>query len=222
MKNLNERIRNAGLWVSGCQFLSKAEKLKLLAGDTHTMHSLALSKLLFVKNKNKRSRKIFPVTIRSIQVEQLAVDLIAKYLPSKIYGKWKFEWTRCKTVYGSCWPAKRTIKLSHLMNIEYDRTMEMIEDTILHEIAHALTPGQNHNAIWKETAKRIGCDGERLGNDISVRRKWKGWCPNCGKYSYRHIKTKEKIACGQCCREFNNGHWSKDYILIWKLNDEEN
>lgn len=32
-----------------------------------------------------------------------------------------------------------------------------VDDTILHEVAHALTPGQGHNEVWKEKAKQLGC-----------------------------------------------------------------
>ena len=36
-----------------------------------------------------------------------------------------------------------------------------IRDTILHEIAHALTPGQHHNDVWRRKATAIGCTGQR-------------------------------------------------------------
>lgn len=32
-----------------------------------------------------------------------------------------------------------------------------VEDTIMHEVAHALCPGQGHNDVWKEKAKSLGC-----------------------------------------------------------------
>ena len=32
-----------------------------------------------------------------------------------------------------------------------------VKDTILHEIAHALTPGELHNEVWAAKAKSIGC-----------------------------------------------------------------
>jgi SNF2 family DNA or RNA helicase len=42
---------------------------------------------------------------------------------------------------------------------ENDPEDEVIE-TILHEIAHAITPGAGHKTIWKETAVSIGSNGE--------------------------------------------------------------
>ncbi len=35
---------------------------------------------------------------------------------------------------------------------------ELVKDTILHEIAHALTPGCGHNEVWKAKAKELGSD----------------------------------------------------------------
>src|SRR5882724_12662180 len=33
-----------------------------------------------------------------------------------------------------------------------------IINTIRHEIAHALTPGHNHDMIWEDKARALGCD----------------------------------------------------------------
>lgn len=38
-----------------------------------------------------------------------------------------------------------------------------IRETMLHEIAHALTPGHQHNHVWKAKAVEIGAKPERCG-----------------------------------------------------------
>ena len=38
---------------------------------------------------------------------------------------------------------------------------ESLRNTLLHEVAHALTPGQGHNEVWRRKAVEIGCTGER-------------------------------------------------------------
>lgn len=52
-----------------------------------------------------------------------------------------------------------TINKNHA---EKDPESEVIE-TILHEIAHGITPGAGHSEIWKDTAKGIGSTGEVKG-----------------------------------------------------------
>lgn len=48
-------------------------------------------------------------------------------------------------------------------HVEYDKEDEVIE-TILHEIAHAITPGAGHIKIWKETSLSIGGNGQAYAN----------------------------------------------------------
>jgi len=46
-------------------------------------------------------------------------------------------------------------------HIEKDSENEIIE-TILHEIAHAITPGAGHTKIWQDTSKSIGGNGQAV------------------------------------------------------------
>lgn len=48
-------------------------------------------------------------------------------------------------------------------HIEQDSESEIIE-TILHEIAHAITPGAGHRPIWAETSRSIGGNGQAIAN----------------------------------------------------------
>lgn len=55
-----------------------------------------------------------------------------------------------------------------------------IRDVILHEIAHALTPGHNHDNVWKATARRIGAKPERcVAPSASPEKSIVATCP-CG------------------------------------------
>ena len=61
-----------------------------------------------------------------------------------------------------------------------------VENTILHEIAHALVGrGHGHDYVWRSKALEIGCDGERCHShekDIeNVRYKYLATCPICGE-----------------------------------------
>src|SRR5258706_3061705 len=56
---------------------------------------------------------------------------------------------------GRCNYEKRTIFLS-AHHIDTHPDIEVIE-TINHEIAHALTPGHNHDNVWANKALECGC-----------------------------------------------------------------
>jgi hypothetical protein len=58
----------------------------------------------------------------------------------------------CFSEYKLIWIAPYLIK---------NHPPEQICDTILHEIAHALTPGAGHGNAWVKKAKELGCTGRR-------------------------------------------------------------
>jgi predicted SprT family Zn-dependent metalloprotease len=77
-------------------------------------------------------------------------------------SEWRLEWMKRITNFrsaGSCSYKQKTIKLQPVY-VEHN-TFETVNNTILHEIAHALTPKQHHNNIWKRKAIEIGCNGKR-------------------------------------------------------------
>jgi len=93
-----------------------------------------------------------------------------------------------------------------------------VKNVILHEIAHALTPKQHHNKIWKLKAISIGCDGKRCYNTKiinSVKGKYIYQCPMCKRKFNRHRKIKQIRSCGLCCNKYNNGNYSSDFNLIY-------
>jgi predicted SprT family Zn-dependent metalloprotease len=99
------------------------------------------------------------------QAEQLAKVLMAEHM-SHLTG-WRMVFNpRLRRSLGRCHYAKKHIELCPkyvACNAE-----AQVKDTILHEIAHALCPGHNHDSVWKATAKRIGADGERFANSEKV------------------------------------------------------
>jgi hypothetical protein len=114
---------------------------------------------------------------------------------------WVIEFGHARRQFGACFRRKKIIRLSApLVRLN---TVESVTDTILHEIAHALTTG-GHTKEWKATALAIGCDGQRCYDADDVRqpiRPWVGHCPRCGRYIFRYRRTNG--SCGRCDQHYN-------------------
>ena len=121
-----------------------------------------------------------------------------------------------KFIKKRCNPMILRFSTKYLNALYKQGEMEQIKDTILHEIAHALTfikygKNQGHNYYWLQEARRIGCNGE-IKAKINIRTyKYIYQCPHCKRLVYK--LRKDGYACGVCCRQFNNGEFSNKYRL---------
>src|SRR4051812_18501566 len=85
----------------------------------------------------------------------LATDLMRQH---GLTG-WTFHFDGARRRFGSCQPARKRITLSRALTLL--NNLDQIRDTILHEIAHALTPGDNHGDKWRAKCVEIGARPER-------------------------------------------------------------
>jgi transposase len=146
--------------------------------------------------------------------QALADSLLAKHgLTAK---GWSIGLDDSKSRFGICRQLKKRISLSrHLITLN---SIQAVTDTILHEIAHALAPARSyHNAEWQRIALSIGCNGERCYNNsvITPPKAYTGTCPNCKRVISRHRRARG-LACGRCCKAYNNGLHSNAYRFIWR------
>ena len=68
---------------------------------------------------------------------------------------WTFEFDYEKVRFGCCFYRQRKISMSKLLVILNEENV--VKDTILHEIAHALTPYNGHGTQWRNVCNAIGC-----------------------------------------------------------------
>lgn len=116
------------------------------------------------------------------QAQELAIRLLAVHGLSD----WSFAFNRSKRQMGCCLYGPQTIELSH--HFVERNTLDLIRDTLLHEIAHALVdPGHGHDAVWKAMCLRVGAKPERLSNEPDMPQgRWQAICDGCGM---RHHST---------------------------------
>lgn len=73
---------------------------------------------------------------------------------------WLFGFDTAETRHGSCDFDRRRITLSRPLTAA--GTVEQVTQTLLHEVAHALTgPHRGHSAAWRLKARQIGYTGGR-------------------------------------------------------------
>jgi predicted SprT family Zn-dependent metalloprotease len=117
-------------------------------------------------------------------VESYAKQLMTKEYKVKVNGKthlltptklgYKFKFDNAKRRFGYCSYTDKEISLSKPL-CEYNlNNFYQINDTILHEIAHALSykihgrRGSGHCKRWVHVAKSIGCNGKRCYDSSEV------------------------------------------------------
>jgi predicted SprT family Zn-dependent metalloprotease len=103
-----------------------------------------------------------------------------------------------------------------------------ITNTILHEIAHALTPGHKHDYVWRQKFIEIGGDGTMRGGEhcyseentkADVRAAnsvYKGTCSK-GHVHYRNALGRGRsYSCNHC----SPGRYDSSAIITWQRNPD--
>lgn len=137
---------------------------------------------------------------------------------------WKVTSNNRKRAFGICSYGKSQIELSSvLVPIMTDKA---ILDTIIHEIAHALTRGHNHDNVWKRKCIELGGDGKRCGGTEKYKdeeagkvlmeklEKYTLTCPVCNAKTSMSRLPKRSYSC------INHGsrYYNPEYKLIISQN----
>jgi predicted SprT family Zn-dependent metalloprotease len=152
-----------------------------------------------------------------LEAKNLAIDLMAKH--GILDQGWRFQYDNARRRFGSCSYRTKTISLSkHLVSLN---DLENVKDTILHEIAHALTPGHGHDRVWQRKAIEIGCNGKRCYSSFDVQQpesRYIAECSGCGHTHRRHKMTDRLKYGSQSCGRCSGGSYNEKYKLEWKVN----
>ncbi len=143
--------------------------------------------------------------------QQLAKNLMLKHNLTS----WTFVFDNSVRRFGQCCYTARTIKLSkHLTALNDEAT---VKDTILHEIAHALTPGAHHGWAWKRKCIEIGAKPERCytsENTVTPKLRYVAECQGCGKEIER--QKKPNTGSNWSCKCQSGIPWSLRKLLTFK------
>jgi SprT protein len=127
--------------------------------------------------------------------EIMAKELISQHAPIG----YSFAFNRLKTINGLCEYSNRTIYLSKPLTKL--RSVEAVKTTIMHEIAHALTPGSMHGAKWRLQMRKFGLPPSRCQSDEFDKSQISNWvivCNTCGERTYFIRKPRVDRSCGIC------------------------
>lgn len=161
-------------------------KVKLDAGETAKMKEA-------VKKKVEAEPKPKP---KPETKQETAIRLLRTNLDKNGLTDWNIRISRAVKRLGSCQYSKKTISLSS--NFIETGTEASILNTILHEIAHALCPGDGHGAKWKAKAIELGCDGKRCAEGLKLNLKYNFECDKGCRASYaRKCKMSDWLATGK-------------------------
>jgi predicted SprT family Zn-dependent metalloprotease len=153
------------------------------------------------------------------KAQSLCLELMNKHGLTKTAG-WTFSWSNSLHSAGVCiykinrfgfikdrYPSGGLIKLSKVITAAHSE--DAVRDTILHEIAHGLTKGHNHDYVWQTKAIEIGCNGQRcynvgedLKNSLQKITKYIGSCPCCENTWHKNRLPKRDLWCKCTGRRF--------------------
>ncbi|MGA8209029.1 MAG: SprT-like domain-containing protein [Nocardioidaceae bacterium] len=139
-----------------------------------------------------------------------AYDEAVRLLAEHGLGQWRVELDTAKRRAGVCRFRDRVIGLSAPLARLHSESE--VRDTVLHEIAHALSgPGAGHGPRWQAEARRLGCSTQRClpADAPRVPGAWVGVC-RLGHVTERHRRPDRVVACARCSSVFDLQH-----VLEW-------
>ncbi len=121
-------------------------------------------------------------------------------------GDWSFAFDNAKRRLGSCRYSQRTLTLSGPLTRLNDEAV--VRDTILHEIAHALTPGAGHGLRWRAVAERLGAAPRscvEAGAIAVPPAPYALVCDGCGARLPRYRRPRRRFVCRGCFERHRRG-----------------
>lgn len=137
---------------------------------------------------------------------------------------WTREYSNTSRALGHVRYSRRNNSIRRLFISKKQLTLNLdkakdFEDTIRHEIAHAIDTEirgkTNHDAYWKMVARALGADDSRLHEGFLVKAKGK-YSATCVKCGIIHEAYRKRTRKGWC--KCNGGTFRPQDVLIFEKN----
>lgn len=131
-----------------------------------------------------------------------AEQLARRLMDENGLSHWQFDFDRASRRFGSCNWTKRQITLSWKLTALNDH--DQVRETILHEIAHALAPGDGHGNKWRSACAKLGIEPNRCYTDVEVKSpsratsRYEIGCVRCDWWSPRFRRPTRMLVCRMC------------------------
>ena len=139
-----------------------------------------------------------------------AQNMAEALMKSHGLSDWRFSFDRARRRFGACRPATKEISLSKHLTLMNDESQ--VRETILHEIAHALTPGDGHGRRWKKMCLAVGAKPVRCFTTEEVAvpaqkpSRYEMGCRQCGWWADRRRISHARLICRRCSKEVTYRH----------------
>lgn len=143
-----------------------------------------------------------------------AREIVTHLTTLHLSDEWSVNYDNHVKRAGMC--AYRTKTLHFSLKFAEQETEAEFTDTVIHEIAHALTIGHKHDAVWKRQARALGGTGTRTTRTQLPDEEypWVGTCAT-GTHKFKYLR-KPKIAdqpsvrcrCGSVRNEDGKISWT--------------
>ncbi len=115
---------------------------------------------------------------------------------------WSLKLRKIPNVAGYCSYMNKTITLSNLFMMGHNCDYSKVKKVLMHEIAHAVTPGQSHNEIWKNKCRKLGGDSRLAVTMVDLNLDWSLRCKKCGwRQDYSTKPNVVNKICIKCKRQ---------------------
>ena len=116
--------------------------------------------------------------------------------------------------FGQCSYRRKTISLSEPLILLND--VQAVRDVILHEIAHALTPGAHHGYTWRRKCIEIGAKPERCYSYINTNTPQLPYFATCGACGREHQRVRRVEPHSiRACNCQSGKPWSQRVLLTY-------